>query len=160
MFRLRRTRRISSDTLSASKLFDQDTFYQAFLCDLKNARSQIIIESPFITVKRMNVLMPAFQQLAERGVHITINTKLLDEHEPTYYLQAEEVTDRLQALGILVLLTNGHHRKLAIVDRQITWEGSLNILSQNDSCEVMRRIYSEQLSNQTLDFLHLENFIG
>jgi len=160
MFRLRRTRRISSGTLLASKLFDQDTFYQAFLCDLENAKSQVIIESPFITVKRVNVLMSVLQQLTNRGVRITINTKPLAEHEPTYYKQAEEVIDRLQALGILVLLTNGHHRKLAIIDKRITWEGSLNILSQNDSCEVMRRIYSEQLAGQTLDFLHLENFIG
>ncbi len=65
----------------------------------------------------------------------------------------------LQELGVEVLITGGHHRKLAIIDQQILYEGSLNILSQNDSCEVMRRIYSEQLADQMLVFVGLEKFI-
>jgi hypothetical protein len=38
----------------------------------------------------------------------------------------------LQKLGVQVLYTSGHHRKLAIIDREILYEGSLNIPSQND----------------------------
>jgi len=64
----------------------------------------------------------------------------------------------LQDLGVLVLFTGGHHRKLAIIDRQITWEGSLNILSQTDSCEVMRRIESAELTKQMISFIGLEKW--
>ncbi len=38
------------------------------------------------------------------------------------------------------LLTGNFHRKLAVIDRTILWEGSLNILSQNRSQKVMSRI--------------------
>lgn len=34
----------------------------------------------------------------------------------------------LQQLGIEVLITGGHHRKLAIIDRQILYKGSLNMI--------------------------------
>ena len=54
-------------------------------------------------------------------------------------IQAELAIHTLQELDVTVLMTVGHHRKIAIVD-DILYEGSLNILSQNDSCELMRRI--------------------
>jgi hypothetical protein len=66
----------------------------------------------------------------------------------------------LQKLGAIVLFTGDHHRKLAIVDQRILYEGSLNILSQNDSCEVMRRIHSEQLAIQMIEFIGIRKFIG
>lgn len=58
----------------------------------------------------------------------------------------------MQDLGIEVLVTGGHHRKLAIIDDNVLWEGSLNILSQNDSCEVMRRIKSDVAANEMIRF--------
>ncbi|HUD05849.1 MAG TPA: phospholipase D-like domain-containing protein [Candidatus Saccharimonadales bacterium] len=159
MLKLRKTQRSNYDDLVASKLYDQDDFYKAFLDDLKKVKREVIIESPFITMKRMNSLLPVFRQLVKHGKHIVINTKPLDELEPYYQAQSAHAIVELQELGIQVLLTRGHHRKLAVIDKQITWEGSLNILSQNDSCEVMRRLHSEQLAGQMLAFLHLEKFI-
>jgi hypothetical protein len=58
----------------------------------------------------------------------------------------------MQDMGIEVLMTVGHHRKLAIIDENILWEGSLNILSQNDSCEIMRQIYSVESVKEMLRF--------
>ncbi len=159
MFKLHQPQQIGSDHLLASHIYDQDTFYSAFEEDLKKAKYEVIIESPFITTRRMGILLPTLRKLVNRKVSIVINTKPLDEHEPYFQVQAEQAIVALQELGILVLMTGGHHRKLAIIDKRITWEGSLNILSQNDSCEFMRRIYSEQLANQMLAFLHLEKFV-
>ena len=160
MFKLRKVDHRSDDALLASKLFSQNSFYPALLNDLKRAKSQVIIESPFITTRRVNSLLPTLRQLRKNGVEIVINTKPYEEHEPSLYVQAQIAIKKLQEIGVLVLFTAGHHRKLVIIDKQITWEGSLNVLSQNDSCEFMRRIYSEQLANQMLVFLRLEKFIG
>lgn len=160
MLKLHRSRFVGVDSLLSSKLYDQNSFYPALLNDLKSTKSQVIIESPFITTKRVNNLMPIFQRLKKRGVKIVINTKPLDEHEPLLYVQAQAAISQLQELGVLVLFTVGHHRKVVLIDKQITWEGSLNVLSQNDSCEFMRRIYSAQIANQMLVFLSLKKFIG
>jgi phosphatidylserine/phosphatidylglycerophosphate/cardiolipin synthase-like enzyme len=148
MFRLRKTQHTMNDNLSASHLLDQNSFYKAFMDDLRQAKSQVIIECPFITVRRMSVLLPTFRMLAKRGLQLVINTKPLDEHNPEYSLQAEQATSELQQIGALVLFTDGHHRKLVIIDKRVLYEGSLNVLSQNDSCEIMRRIDSEQLAHQ------------
>ena len=73
----------------------------------------------------------------------------------------QEATNAIQAMqemDILVLYTGKLHRKIAVIDDEILWEGSLNILSQNDSCEIMRRIKSEELVRQTVKFLNLDKF--
>jgi phosphatidylserine/phosphatidylglycerophosphate/cardiolipin synthase-like enzyme len=152
-------RRISCATLLSSDLYNQDTFYTTFARDLSLARDQVIIESPFITSKRVAKLVPAIRRLTGRGVQVVINTKPIDEHNEELADQASFALCELQELGVLVLFTVGHHRKLAIIDESIVWEGSLNILSQNDSCEIMRRIDSPDSAKHLLAFINLKRFL-
>jgi phosphatidylserine/phosphatidylglycerophosphate/cardiolipin synthase-like enzyme len=149
----------STDKLPSSKLYDQDNFYTALLNDIGHAKRQVIIESPFMTARRVSAMLPTFRKLRKRNVKIVINTKPLNEHDPVLYSQAQIATSMLQDLDIIVLHTVGHHRKLAIIDQEILWEGSLNILSQNDSCEFMRRIDSAPLANQMIDFIKVSKFL-
>lgn len=142
--------------LLTSGLFDQNTFYEAFLKDLHSCRSELIIESPFITTKRISAIFPKIERLRKRGIKIIINTRDPIEHEGIYQFQAEDAIARLQAIGVHVLYTGGHHRKIVILDKNILWEGSLNVLSQNDTCEMMRRIVSSELAQQMINFLHIE----
>lgn len=141
--------------MNNSSLFNQDTFYKAFIKDLKSARHIVVIESPFITKRRIDQLLPIFSKLQSRDVRIVVNTKPLDEHNPMLYEQALWAIGEMQSIGIEVFMTIGHHRKLAIIDDEIIWEGSLNILSQNDSCEIMRRIKSKKIVTNTLAFIRL-----
>lgn len=82
------------------------------------------------------------------------------EHNENMEYQSEDAIRTFDVIGVQVLLCVGnHHRKLAILDRQILWEGSLNILSQNRSREIMRRIKSETIALEMFDFLKLSKFI-
>lgn len=59
----------------SSKLYDQDTFYAAFKRDLRHCRRELIIESPFITTRRANALLPILARLRKRNVSIIVNTR-------------------------------------------------------------------------------------
>lgn len=141
--------------MSDSTLFDNNTFYKAFERDLKCARQLVVIESPFITRRRMEQLLPLLTKLRRKGVQVVVNTRNPEEHNEEYAIQAEDGIAAMQDIGIKVLYTVKHHRKLAIVDEEILWEGSLNILSQGDSCEIMRRTSSSQLVEQMMRFFGL-----
>lgn len=144
----------------SSRIFDETTFYDSFIRDLKNCKNGVIIESPYITTKRMNLLLPIFNKLVKRGIKITIITRSPKEHEKNMAIQAERAIQNCEFLGIQVLLCAGnHHRKLAILDRTILYEGSLNILSQGYSREIMRRIYSEVLAKEMFDFLNFSQVV-
>jgi len=58
-----------------STLHTEKDFYNAFLKDLDNCKSEVIIESPFITSKRMEYLRPVFQRLLNKGIKIHIITR-------------------------------------------------------------------------------------
>ena len=147
--------------LLSSKLYDQDTFYPAFLKDLANCHDEVIIECPFITSRRLNILLPILEKLRARKVRIAINTRDPRTHDEGHWQEdAHDAISQLQSMGVQVLYTGNHHRKVAILDQSILYEGSLNILSQNDSCEMMRRIESTQLAWQMIRFIGIGHLLA
>ena len=144
-----------------SKLFDQTDFYRQFIRDLNSCKNEVIIESPFITSSRMNLLYPTFKKLLARNVHINIITRDPIDHDDEF--TRNQSTNEIlccNEMGInVVLLSGNHHRKIAILDRTVLWEGSLNILSQSNSREIMRRIENKETATQMFDFLKLQKLL-
>jgi phosphatidylserine/phosphatidylglycerophosphate/cardiolipin synthase-like enzyme len=121
----------------------------------------VIIESPFITLRRLHTLLPTLSRLTDRGVRVVVNTRDPLEESDAFWSRETTIAVRLlQKIGVNVLYTVGHHRKLAMIDDYILWEGSLNILSQHDSCEVMRRIVSESEVTRMKKFINLTPWLG
>jgi len=104
-----------------SILYDQNDFYNKFIKDLQRAKSRVIIESPFITRKRTVTILPILSKLCARGIVIAINTKPFEEYELEFRNQVIYMINEIQAMGINVLFTNGHHRKITIIDNDILY---------------------------------------
>ncbi|MFC1711207.1 phospholipase D-like domain-containing protein [Patescibacteria group bacterium] len=146
--------------MTNSSLYDEKSFYHKFLKDILSCRNEAIIESPFISSKRMKMLYPIFEKLVKKELKIYILTRDPKEHIEGFEIQSESEIRKFEALGVQVFICTGnHHRKLAILDRKILWEGSLNILSQIRSREIMRRINSKKSALEMFDFLKLGRFI-
>lgn len=146
--------------LHVSELFDEKGFYPAFTKDLKHCKRELVIESPFITNRRLSTILPELEKLSGKRVSILINTRDPIEIEDEYQRnEAYRAVSRLQHIGIRVVYTKGLHRKVAIIDRSILYEGSLNIFSQNNSSEIMRRISSKRLVDEMVKFVGLERYI-
>jgi phosphatidylserine/phosphatidylglycerophosphate/cardiolipin synthase-like enzyme len=143
-----------------TSLHDEKTFFSKFLTDLENSQNEVIIESPFITISRMKTFWPVFRRLVARGVKVYIVTRDPREHTDGYEDQSEVEIQEFEAVGIQVLLCTGnHHRKLAIIDRKILWEGSLNILSQAKSREFMRRLEDGGFAVDLFNFIGYEKYM-
>ena len=145
---------------SNSKLYDQNTFDDQFMHALRKARRNVIIESPLLRTARAERFISIFHRLKKRGVEILLNTKPLEEHDEIYKLQVQKSLSLLQSTGVDVLFTVKHHRKLAIIDRQVIYEGSLNILSYHDSCEIMRRTTSALEAEMLIHLIGVNKFMG
>lgn len=140
--------------IAPSTLYNQDTFDRQFIRDISRARNSVLIESPFIRLRRVEELAGVLKKLRRRGVSVIVNTRNPIEHNAEYELQTSQAITLLQEYEVTVLFTVKHHRKIVICDRQIFYEGSLNVLSYFDSCEIMRR------TDSTTEAEHLINFIG
>lgn len=137
-------------------LFDEHTFYRAFVKDLLAAKKEVIIYCPFVSKFRSEFFKRTLLELQRRNVAVFIFTRPIEEHEN---IMKSEVTCALkdyEALGAYISHLPGYiHQKVAIIDREILWEGSLNILSQRKSREMMRRIPDEMSATYMLTHLEL-----
>ena len=142
-----------------SNLYNELTFYKKFYQDLIGCKSEVIIESPYITSKRFITFQEKFLSLLKNGTKIYIITRDPSEQTGNMAFHSEEVIRWCESEGVQTLIYKGsHHRKIAILDRIILWEGSLNILSQAKSKEIMRRIDGELYANEMLEFLNISEF--
>lgn len=77
---------------SSFTIFDQTNFYDAFIDDLKKAKSRIVIFSPFISIKRVTSLLPDFESVLQKRVPIYVITR-----NPEYLSDNKtEVSESLQ----------------------------------------------------------------
>jgi len=121
------------------------------------AQKEVFIECAYLTASRMEMFYPVFQRLLSKKIKIRIVSRDPSDHDDEYMRdQAVNEILRSKELGVnITLLKGNHHRKLAIIDKKILWEGSLNILSQNNSKEIMRRHESLEEVVKMLNFLNL-----
>ena len=144
-----------------SQLFTEKDFYKQFILDLQECKNEVIIESPYVTTSRMEQLYPTFKELLTRSVKIHIITRDPVDHDEYFRHQATNEILKCNEMGMnIVMLKGKHHRKLAIIDKKILWEGSLNILSYSHSQEIMRRIEEKEIANQMYYFLKLDKYLN
>lgn len=158
MFKLFKRDKVDGADLLKSELFNEASFYRAFSKDISAAKRYVVIESPFLTEKRALYFARTFAKLARNGVRIRVNTRNPRHHEKLLEIQSWKAIRVLREHGVKVYFFNDlRHRKLAIIDERILWEGSLNIISQGYSREIMRRTHSPALAAQMAAFTKINN---
>ncbi len=143
-----------SEPTGSGQLYTEKTFWPKFFEDLSKVRKRVIILSAFVSVtERTNQLHECFQAMMRRGVIITVYTRTIEEHgsEST----VADAIRRLRGIGVKVIERSRLHYKIAILDRAVAWEGSLNILSHYGSEEHMRRFEGSDVADEILRNLGL-----
>lgn len=123
-------------------VYTHATFYDAFHKDLENAKALVIIQSPFITERRIAMLEPYLIACVRRRVRVCVfiqRPRDTDENGLARLKAIRELGKRLTSYGIHFNMRDRIHEKLAVIDDKVFWEGSLNILSHNQSNERMNR---------------------
>lgn len=119
-------------------LFNETTFWTAFRQDLERAKEKVIIVSPFVRQARFQTVKSYLSKFVEGGGIV----EAIISQEPYNKGTLNEIEAMLCGAGWKVRVIKGIHQKVAIIDDNICWEGSLNILSFANSKELMRRFQS------------------
>ena len=139
----RRDDAIKTEKISESQaidLYNENTFYKALTTDMLAAKKEVIIYSPFVSKYRTDFLKSTIEKLIDRNIDIFIFTRPIEEYENIIRPQIECVLKRFKDMGVSIFYPGRYiHQKVAIIDREILWDGSLNILSHRASNEMMRR---------------------
>ena len=139
-------------------LYNEQSFYRAFVKDLLAAKKEVIIHSPFVTKYRSEFFKRILGQLQRRNVAVFIFTRPLEEQDALRRFEVAAALRDYKDLGAWIMYKPGYiHQKVAIIDRELLWEGSLNILSQRESREMMRRIKNQDAAREVMTYLHLDH---
>ena len=128
-------------------IFNQSTFDAAIEADLSNAKSSIVIFSGFVTPSRVAKLGDLLRMKTADGVKVRCVTrppKLNGTMDPAL---GKEALDALEKIDCVVDCRARIHEKIVIVDKEIVWHGSLNVLSHTHRTdESMTRIINVGLA--------------
>lgn len=127
----------------SGELHTERNFWAQFLNDVKMVKQRLIILSPFVSIRRSGMLMDSFKAMVGRGVDITVYTRPMNQQVGEMASQSEVVLSQFRSIGVRVIERRNMHQKVAVIDNDIAWEGSLNILSHRDTGEQMRRFMGQ-----------------
>lgn len=134
-------------------LTNENSFWEYFVTDLKEAKEEIFIVSPYVYPTRLEQIIELLVEAQNRSVKVRLVISREPQGKEVGY---EKIRKELAAHGFEVHAIGGIHQKVAIIDGCISWEGSLNILSHWGKRESMRRLPGTGVAREILDNLQLK----
>ncbi|MBO8141517.1 MAG: AAA family ATPase [Firmicutes bacterium] len=141
-----------SESAEAGSIYTEGTFYPSFRHDLRRARQSVVVVSPYLTSAGVGRWVEYFRACLMSGVSVRIVTRPPGRQGGVLEHGLADTLEQLRQLGIVVDLRADMHEKMAIIDGEILWHGSLNILSHRDTSESMLRVHSRALCEQMARF--------
>lgn len=136
-----------------SGFFSESLFYEAFTRDLNSVNREVVIFSPFMTKRGTSRWLDMFRSILARGGKIRIVTRPAGGHGGIMDESIDEIVEHLSGVGVVVDFRDSMHEKIAAIDEEVLWHGSLNILSHRDTRESMIRIADKQVFDQLAQFI-------
>ncbi|MDX2936499.1 AAA domain-containing protein [Streptomyces ipomoeae] len=147
---------VLSRHVEVTDIDDERDFYRTFTDEIRQARQSLWLWAPWVA-KRIRSLLPDLRAAADRGVRITVfirdDTDQLQKKDTSQALIAD-----LRAVAHTVVPMHVMHQKIAVIDEQTVMLGSLNVLSQSNTREVMVTMRGGYFARKLLEHEHAETF--
>ena len=137
----------------ADLIYDGKSFYPVYCQDLKSAKNEILIVSPFMKIRRLNSLVTFLSEAILNKATVKVVTRPPEEYREKDQAGVIACTEYLKGYGITVSYRSGFHQKFTIIDQRITWYGSVNFLSFGSAEESIMRLESFGIAGQLTDTL-------
>lgn len=134
----------------ANIIFDSSNFINVFSHDILSSTVEITIVSPFLSKRRVNMMMKYFDN---SNANIIVVTRPISDYKEKDIDNVTACIEILKSHNIEIKTKSMIHQKFAIIDNRIVWYGSINLLSYGNSEESIMRIESNSIANELLGVL-------
>ena len=142
---------IDGEKQKANAIYDIDNYGDTYWRDLEKAKSQIVISSPRLNTQKVNRLISVLELRQELGVKVTVVTW----HPDAYRYGRDEVRmgliEKLRRAGFEMKLCEESCEHYAVIDNEIVWYGSVNLLSKEDIEDNLMRVCSKEIAAELLE---------
>jgi len=132
-------------------IYDGKSFYPVFSEDVRNAKSEILIVSPFMRKSRITQILRLLSEATLNNAKIVVVTRPAEDFPEKDQKSVIENTQELESYGVEVRYKTGFHQKFTVIDGQIVWYGSVNFLSFGTAEESIMRFTSHDIAGQLMD---------
>ena len=136
---------------TANAIYDMENYSKVFWRDIAEAKSDVIVSSPRLNNEKVNRIISELCYRQELGVKVTIIT-----WHPDAYIYGRDDTrmalmERLRKAGFEIRLVEEDCEHYAVIDREIVWYGSMNLLSKADADDNLMRVCSKKIAAELLE---------
>lgn len=133
----------------ANAIYDLDSYEGVYMRDLREAREEIVISSQTLNTPKVNQLIRLSDERPE--LRITIVTWVPEVYRYGRDEVRIELMNRLRAAAFKILTVEDNCERFAIIDREIVWYGSMNLLSKADVEDNLMRVVSADIAAELLE---------
>ena len=161
--RLRTYKRIGYELSQDSKIkpdekffYDSETYGDAFRADIINAKSEVLISSPYVSAAGSERLLRAYVAMVNKDVKVSLVTFPSSRYSDDITDRIKKIHNKLMIAGIELQFVDHIPSKYAVIDKEILWYGSMNLVSNikedDDEMRIVNGSVAKALvEEQTID---------
>jgi hypothetical protein len=125
-----------------SMIYDGDTFASVVRTDFAEAKKEILIVSPFIRKRQLNLVLEWLSIPLQAGISITVITRPIESYKEQG--RAKKCIEILQS-KLTVIQKPDIYQKFIIIDSRLVWYGSINLFDFASTDDTIMRLESKEL---------------
>lgn len=131
-------------------IFGEQEIRERFEQDVRTVQKELVIASPGLNRERVVWLLDLLPAMYERNVRVSVYTLAAEQYPETQQETAASLIQMLKDQGIWAAELPQLHEHFAVIDRQIVWYGSANLLSRPREEDDMIRLLDSEVSEMLL----------
>ena len=135
----------------ANAIYDIENYADTYWKDLGEAERTVIVSSPRLNNQKVSRMIAALGNQQELGVKVTIVTWHPDSYKYGRDDVRMELMERLRKAGFEIRLVEESCEHYAVIDNEIVWYGSMNLLSKEDAEDNLMRVCSKDIAAELLE---------
>ena len=135
----------------ANAIYDIENYAETYWKDLEEANSAVVVSSPRLNNQKVDRIINMLGKRRELGVEVTIVTWHPDAYKYGKDDVRMELMERLRKAGFEIRLVEETCEHYAVIDNEIVWYGSVNLLSKEDAEDNLMRVCSKDIAAELLE---------
>ena len=135
----------------ANAIYDIENYAETYWKDLEEANSAVVVSSPRLNNQKVDRIINLLGKRRELGVKVTIVTWHPDAYKYGKDDVRMELMERLRKAGFEIRLVEESCEHYAVIDNEIVWYGSVNLLSKEDAEDNLMRVCSKDIAAELLE---------
>ena len=132
-------------------IYDSETYSEVFRGDIINAKAEVMISSPYVSTPGSERLIHNFSAMKSKDASISLITYPASHYSDDIKDRIENIHNRLNMAGIKVSFVDYIPSRYAVIDKEILWYGSMNLVSNIKEDDDEMRIVSRSVAKALIE---------